>query len=192
MLETPRSSRIASAFIPFAASCPSTVANSPRRKRAGTPVRRRNRSKYVRAVASRSIAISFPSPRRSAARSAAWPPAPKVASTTVSPRSTARSSLTSSARTGTWSVALGCKAFGNMLRPPFDFLDQRSPHGPIPDLEVVVHAGHHDLASEAGVSDERGRQHDPTLLVGCSLGCGGEEVALHHAVVAAERIEVGK
>src|SRR5437588_11570425 len=178
MLETPRSSRIASAFIPFAASCPSTVANSPRRNRAETPVRRRNRSKYVRAAGSRSIAISLPSPRKSAANSSAWPPAPKVPSITVSPASTARSSRTSSARTGIWSVAFGCKAFGNMLRPPFDFLDLRLPRRSIPDLEVVVDAGDHDLPTQGRVLTERGRQHDPALLVGRGLDGGGEEVAL--------------
>src|SRR6185437_10092765 len=118
--------------------------------------------------------------------------APKVASTTVSPRSIARSSRTSSARTGIWSVAFGCKAFGNILRPPFDFLDQRPPGGPIPDLQVVVDSGDHDLATEARVLDQRRRQHDAALLVGCGLDRGGEEIALDHAVVTAEQVEVGE
>ena len=65
------------------------AAGRRRSRRAGAaPARRRasrSRSKYVRAVGSRSIAISLPRPWRSAASSAAWPPAPKVASTTVSP-----------------------------------------------------------------------------------------------------------
>ena len=58
-------------------------------------------NRLVRTVGSRSIAMSLPRPRRSAASSAACPPAPKVASTTVCPGSTARLSRTSCARTGT-------------------------------------------------------------------------------------------
>ena len=65
------------------------AAGRRRSRRAGgapcTPERFSKRSKYVRAVGSRSIAISLPRPCRSAASSAAWPPAPNVASTTVSP-----------------------------------------------------------------------------------------------------------
>ena len=60
MLETPRSSRIASARTPFSASWVSTIEKSPRRKRADTPVVRRKRSKYGRTVGSRSIAITLP------------------------------------------------------------------------------------------------------------------------------------
>ena len=82
--------------------------------------------------------------RRRAAR--AWPPAPKVASTTVSPGCTARSSRTSSARTGTWSVLLRCKALGNKLHTPFDFFELLSPGVAIPDLHVVAHACDDDVA----------------------------------------------
>ena len=99
--DTPRSSRIASASTPFSASCSSTTEKSPRRKRVWAPMCLATRSKYSRAPGSRSIAISLPLPPRSAASSAAWPPAPKVASTTVCPGLTARSSRTSPARTGT-------------------------------------------------------------------------------------------
>src|SRR5207244_4229371 len=63
--------------------------------------------------------MSLPRPCRSDARSDAWPPAPKVASTTVSPGQAARSSRTSSASTGTWSAALRA-AFGNIRRRPVD------------------------------------------------------------------------
>src|SRR6266852_1817386 len=51
-------------------------------RRVCTGVRFASRSKYTRAQGSRSIAISFPLPCRSAASSDACPPAPKVASTT--------------------------------------------------------------------------------------------------------------
>ena len=69
--ETPRSSRIASARTPFSASCGRTTPKSPRRRRACTPLPRSRRSKYVRTVGSRSTAISFPEPWRSATSSAA-------------------------------------------------------------------------------------------------------------------------
>src|SRR5918911_587799 len=97
--------------------------------------------------------------------SAACPPAPNVASTTVCPGWTARSSRTSSARTATWSVPLGCKAFGNILRTPFDRGHLAPPQLAVPDLEVVADAGDDDLAPEARVLDQRRRQHHAALPV---------------------------
>src|SRR5213078_5233491 len=190
--ETPRSKRIASARAPFSASCSSTTEKSPRRNLPGTPVCLRKRSKYVRAVGSRSIAISRPSPRRSDASSAACPPAPKVASTTVSPGSIASSCRTSSASTGTWAVAFGCKTLGNILRTPFDLVQVSAPRGAVPDLEVVVDSRHDDLLPQPGVLAERRRHHDPALLVDLSLGRTREEVALHHAALLAERVELAE
>src|SRR5215468_2095854 len=190
--ETPRSNRIASARTSFAASCASTSENSPRRKRPWMPVRFRTPSKYGRTDGSRSIAISLPVPRRSAASSPEWPPAPKVASMTVSPGCTASASRTSSARTGTWSVALGRKTFGNILRTPFENLDVIAPGRAVPDLQVVVDAGDHDLAVDAGVLRYRGGQHHAALLVGLGLGGAGEEVALHQASFPAEGVEIGE
>src|SRR3972149_7625068 len=100
-----------------------------------------------------------PRPPRPAASSAAWPPAPKVASTTVSPGSTARSARTSSVRTGTWSVAFLCEAFGNKFSTPFDLFELLAPDGAVPDLHVVAPAGNDDLPLELCVLDERGRDH---------------------------------
>src|SRR5919202_368897 len=190
--ETPRSKRIASARTPLSASCSSTTAKSPRRNRPLTPVCLRKRSKYVRALGSRSIAISRPSPRRSAASSAAWPPEPKVASTTVSPGCTASSCRTSSASTGTWSVAPGCKTFGNILSTPFDLVQVLAPGGTVPDLEVVADPRHDDLLPQPGVVAERRRHHHPALLVELRLGRAREEVALHQATLSAERVELAK
>src|SRR5688500_948368 len=99
-----------------------------------------------------------PSPRRSAASMRACPPAPNVASTTVSPGRTARSSRTSAAKTGTWSVLLCCKAFGNKLHTPFDVFQVLAPGGAVPDLDVVAHTGDDDLAAQTGVLDECGGQ----------------------------------
>src|SRR3954464_5919924 len=187
--ETPRSSRIASARTPFSASCGRTTPKSPRRSRVFTVVCFVSCSKYVRAVGSRSIAISFPLPRRSAARMVACPPAPKVASTTVSPDRTASDSRTSSARTGTWSASLGCKTFGNILSTPFDLGELALPGGAVPDLEVVVDPGHDDVAAELRVVEQRGRNAHPPLLVRRRLAGAGEEVALHPPALLAQRME---
>src|SRR3954451_10020985 len=188
--ETPRSRRIASTCTSFAASCGSTTAKSPRSKRVCTVENRfAKRSKYAWAVGSRSTAISFPRPCRSAASSDECPPAPNVPSSTVSPGCTARDSRTSPARTGTWSVALGCKTFGNMLRTPFDLCQLAAPGVAIPDLEVVVDSRDDDVAVELRVLQERGGETDATLLVQLRLGCAGEEEALHPAALLAQRVE---
>src|SRR6476661_9772723 len=190
--ETPRSSRIASARTPLPASCGRTTPKSPRRRRAFTVVRFASCSKYVRVVGSRSIAISFPLPRRSAARIAACPPAPKVASMTVSPGCTARHARTSSARTGTWSASLGCKTFGNILSTPFDLGELALPGGAAPDLEVVVDPGDDDVAAELRVREQRrGDAHAP-LLVRRGLAGAGEEVAVHPPALLTQRVQGGE
>src|SRR5207245_6438746 len=150
-----------------------------------------SRSKYRRAPGSRSIAINFPLPCRSAASNAEWPPAPKVASTTVSPGRTARSSRTSSARTGTWSVALGCKTFGNILRTPFDLCQLFAPGGAVPDLEPVVDACDDDLQAQLGVVDQLGGNHHAALFVEFGLGRPRVEEALEPPRFRAERIQRG-
>src|SRR4029078_11144510 len=190
--ETPRSNRIASARTPFAASCASTSENSPRRKRPCAPVRFRTESKYGRTDGSRSIAISLPLPWRSAASRSEWPPAPKVASTTVSPGCTASASRTWSARTGTWSVALGRQTCGDILRTPCENLDGVEPGRSVPDLQVVVHPGDHDLAVDPCVLGERRRQHHAALLVRLDVGGPGEKEAVQLAPLRAERVEPGE
>src|SRR6185437_6211640 len=188
MEETPRSRRIASARTPFPASCGRTTPKSPRRSRALTAVCFVSCSKYVRAVGSRSIAINFPLPPRSAARIVAWPPAPNVASTTVSPGRTASAARTSSARTGTWSASLGCKTFGNILSTPFDLGELELPRRAVPDLEVVVDSGDDDVATELRVLEQRGRDAHPPLFVGCRLAGAREEVTLHPPALLAQRV----
>src|SRR5436305_10984133 len=190
--ETPRSSRIASARTPFPASWGRTTPKSPRRSRAFTGVRFATCSKYVRAVGSRSIAINFPLPRRSAARMVACPPAPKVASTIVSPGRTASDSRTSSARTGTWSASLGCKTFGNILSTPFDLGELALPGGAVPDLEVVVDPGDDDVAAELRVVEQRGRNAHPPLFVRRRLAGAGEEVATHPPPLLAQWMQGGE
>src|SRR6478672_9938806 len=186
--ETPRSSRITSARTPFSARCCRTVENSPRCSRALTPVSRRKRSKNGATVGSRSIAISLPSPRSLPASSVAWPPAPKVPSTTVSPGRGSSRLTTSPARTGTWSNSVG-KTLGNIFRAPFHLVQLPAPLRPVPDLQVVVDARDGDLPAEPRVLDERRRQHHPALPVELGLRGPGEEVPLHHARVRVERVE---
>src|ERR671923_629738 len=190
--ETPRSRRTASASTPFCASCSSTVAKSPRRKRVWTAARFSKALKYSRAAGSRSIAMSLPRPLKSAASRAAWPPAPKVASTTVCAGCTARSSRTSSARTGTWSVALGCKTFGNILRTPFDLCQLLAPGGTVPDLEPVVDAGDNHFSPQLRVLDQLGGDHHAALFVELGLGRPRVEEALEPARLRAERIQRGE
>src|SRR5215218_6772730 len=183
MLETPRSMRMASAGTSLPASWDRTTAKLPRSRRVCTPAWRRKRSKPDRTAGSRSIAISFPRPFRSSARSAAWPPAPKVQSTTVSPGRTASSSRTSAARTGTWSVALGCDAFGSILSLLLDLLHLRLPGGAVPYLEVVVDPRDDDVALERGALRGRGRQHHPSLRVRLRLRGAGKEEPLQSPAV---------
>src|SRR5207248_2080134 len=78
---------------------------------------------------------------------------------------------------------------GNMLRTPFDGLQLLAPRGAVPDLQMVVDAGDDDLAAELRVLRERRRHHDPPLPVRLELRRRREEVALHHPVIAAERVE---
>src|SRR4029453_19022126 len=190
MLETPRSKKIASACTPLSARRSKTSPKSPRRNLVGTPARRRNDSKYGLTLGSRSTPMNLPSPFRSWASSAACPPAPNVASMTVSPGCTSRSRRTSSARTGTWSVALGCKTLGNMLGTPFHLVELPPPALAIPDLEVVVHTSDDDVPLEAGVPEQRRGDHDPPLLVHLGLRRAREEVTLELASFPAERVEL--
>src|SRR5579884_2010999 len=186
--DTPRSSRIASAPTSLSASCCSTCENSPCSSRTFAAVERRSRSKYGATLGSRSIAISLPSPRSRAARSAAWPPAPKVQSTTVSPGRGARAASTSSARTGTWSVSVG-KTLGNIFCAPFDCLALGAPRSAVPDLQVVVDPGDGHLAADRRLLEQLGRDHDAALLVELRLHARREEEALHRARLGAERVE---
>src|SRR5918996_172003 len=179
MLETPRSRRTASASTPFSASWLSTMAKSPRKKRDCCGSSRRTRSKYARASGSRSIAIRRPRPASSDASRREWPPAPKVASTTVAPGWTARSSRTSSASTGTWSVLLRCNALGNKLHAPFHLSQLLPPAGAVPDLHVVPQPRDDDLAPEARVLGERRRHDHAPLLVELGLARPGEDETAH-------------
>src|SRR5579862_638535 len=107
----------------------------------------------------------------------------------VAPGFGARASSTSSARTGTWSVAVG-NALGNMFRAPFELGLVLAPPRAVPDLEMVVDAGHRDLAVDPGQPEEARRQQDAPLLVELARHRAGEEVPLHHPRLAAELVEL--
>src|SRR5581483_4546425 len=186
--ETPRSSSTMSARTPLPASCCRTAENSPWWRRALMPVSRRNRSKNGATVGSRSIAITFPSPRSRCASSVACPPAPKVPSTIVSPGRGSSAATTSSARTGTWSVSVG-KTLGNIFRAPFDLVQLCAPGGAIPDLEVVGRSGHRDLLRDPGPREQRRGYHEPALFVELAAGRAGEEEPAHAPPVDGERVD---
>ena len=154
-------------------------------------VRRRKEQRYERTDGSRSIAISLPRPWRSPASNAECPPAPNVASTTVWPGRTARSSRTSPARTGMWSVSFG-KTLGNMLRPPFDLGQLFAPCISVPDLQPVAHACDDDFPAQPRMLDQVRRQHHAALFVEVGLGRSGEEEALEPPGLLAERIQRGE
>src|SRR5919202_3104915 len=91
-----------------------------------------------------------------------------------------------------WSVAPGCKTFGNILSTPFDLVQMRTPCGAVPDLEVVVDPGHDDLLPQPGVLAERCRHHHPALLVQLGLCRARVEVPVHQPSFPAERIELAQ
>ena len=92
-------------------------------------------------------------PSRSSARRRAWPPAPNVASTTVSPgpHREELAHLVGEDR-DVVSCPMRCKTFGSMLGAPFDGVQVLLPGTGVPELEVVVVARDDDLALEAGVA----------------------------------------
>src|SRR4029077_1795823 len=115
-----------------------------------------------------------------------------VASTTVSPGWTSSDARTSFARTGTWSVALGCKTFGNIFCTPFDLGELAAPCVAIPDFQVVVHARDDDVAAELRVLEQSGRKPDPALLGELGPDRAREEKPVHAAPLFAEGVERGE
>ena len=54
---------------------------------------------------------------------------------------------------------------------------------------MVPHPGDDDLAAKPDALRERGGHDHAALLVGLGLGCSAEEVPLHQAALARERVE---
>src|ERR687893_2138887 len=125
-----------------------------RRKRVSQATSRARSSKCSSASGSRSMHTSVPDgPIRSAIRRA-WPPAPKVQSTTVSPGAGAVSSISSPARTGTCTRVMSrriAKALRHLPDLRVEGLLLLLPALLRPDLEVIPNADHHDLLADPGV-----------------------------------------
>ena len=168
----------------------STTPKSPRRSRACTPARFSKRSKYVRAVGSRSIAISLPRPCRSAASSAAWPPAPKVASTTVSPGLHARGARAPRSRgrgrdQSRWAAR---RSATSSALPSTSASSRRQAARSQISRWSWTPATTTSRPSFACSSSAAGNA-DAALLVELRLRRAGEEEALHPAALLAQRVE---
>src|ERR687893_1723228 len=163
-----------------------------RRKRVSQATSRASSSKCSSASGSRSMQTSVPvGPIRSAIRRA-WPPAPKVQSTTVSPAAGAVSSISSPARTGACARVMS-RRIAKALRHLPDLRVQRVllllPALPRPHLEVVAHAHHNDLLLAAGVLEKRWRKDDPAARVELDVERVALEVAREPAVVRPHGVE---
>src|ERR671914_190069 len=139
-----------------------------RRKRVSQATSRASSAKCSSASGSRSMQTSVPlGPMRSAI-SRAWPPAPKVQSTTVSPAAGAVSSMSSPARTGTCERVMSRRIAKTLRHLPdlrVESLLLLVPALLRPDLEAVPHADHHDLLLDPGVAEQRRRQrHAPARV----------------------------
>src|ERR687893_91412 len=138
------------------------------RKRVSHATSRASSSKCSSASGSRSMHTSVPDgPIRSAIRRA-WPPAPKVQSTTVSPGAGAVSSISSPASTGTCARVMSrriAKALGHLPDLGVQGVLLLLPALLRPDLEMITDADHHDLLLDPGVREQRRRErHAPARV----------------------------
>src|SRR5918992_1381850 len=119
-----------------------------RRKRVSQGTSRANSSKRSSAAGSRSMHTSVPAGPSRSAISRAWPPAPKVQSTAISPAAGAVRSISSAASTGTCVRVMSrriAKAIGHLPDLGVEGLLLALPALPAPDLEVVAHPHDHDV-----------------------------------------------
>src|SRR4051812_40908702 len=193
MDETPRSRYARSASSPSSRSRRSPSANSVERKRVAHATSAANSSKRAAATGSRSMQMSVPAgPIRSATRRA-WPPAPKVQSTAMSPGCGSRISISSPARTGTC-VRVMSRRIANVLRDVGDLAWQVGlvvrVAGAVPDLEVVVGAENHDVLGDAPVLEQATAQSHPTRGVELNVEGAAVEEAVEPAAVSAERVKL--
>src|SRR3954465_3885682 len=150
-------------------------------------------SKRSSAAGSRSMHTSVPSgPRRSATRRA-WPPAPKVQSTAVSPRAGAVMSISSPARTGTWTGLMSrriAKALRHLPKLRVELLLLGAPALGAPDLEVIPHPDDDDLLLDAGVPQQRRGHGHASAPVERDLEGVALVEAAQLAVLRAHRVQV--
>src|SRR5918999_2902358 len=166
-----------------------------RRKRVSHATSAASSSKWRCAAGSRSMQTSVPvGPSRSATRRA-WPPAPKVQSTAVSPGAGAVRSISSPASTGTWTRLMSrriAKALGHLLDLRVEGLLLLLPALLRPDLEVVPHADHDHLLLDARVGDELRRQRHAAAGVEVDLPGVAMEEARHLAVLRPHRVQAAQ
>src|ERR671914_2769923 len=166
-----------------------------RRNRVSQATSLASSSKCSSASGSRSMHTSVPDgPIRSAIRRA-WPPAPKVQSTTVSPAAGAVSSISSPARTGTCARVMSrriAKALRHLPDLRVESLLVLLPALLRPDLEVVPHADHHDLLLDARVREERRWHRHAAARVEVDLEGVALEEARHLAVLRAHRVQAAQ
>src|SRR5919109_2158957 len=134
-----------------------------RRKRVSHGTSPANSSKRSWAAGSRSIHTSIPAGPSRSATSRAWPPAPNVQSTAVSPAAGAARSINSPASTGTC-VRVMSRRIAKPLRHLPDLGVQSLllalPALAPPDLQVVSHPDHHDLLLYPCMPEQRrGKGH---------------------------------
>src|SRR5215213_5853728 len=124
-------------------------------------------------------------PIRSAIRRA-WPPAPKVQSTTVSPGAGSVSSMSSPASTGTCA-----RVMSRRIAKPLRHLPDLRVEGVLlllpavlrPDLEVVADSDHRDLLLDARVSEQRRRQRHAPARVEVDVERAALEIAREAPVI---------
>src|SRR5215210_105985 len=166
-----------------------------RRKRVSQATSRSSSAKCSSASGSRSMHTSVPlEPIRSAIRRA-WPPAPKVQSTTVSPAAGAVSSISSPARTGTCARVMS-RRIAKALRHLPDFRVQSVllllPALLRPHLEVVAHPHHEDLLLDPGVLEEWRRQGHTAARVELDLEGVALVEARQLAVLGPHRVQLAE
>src|SRR3954471_19934931 len=164
-----------------------------RRKRVSQATSPASSSKRASAAGSRSMQTSVPVEPSRSATSRACPPAPKVQSTAVSPRAGEVRSISSPARTGTWTGVMS-RRIAKLLRHLPDLrvegLLLRAPALRRPDLEVVADAHDHDLLGDRRVRQQRrGKRHAPARVQVDLEGVALVEAA-QLAVLSAERVEI--
>src|SRR3954468_24126505 len=172
MDETPRSRYARSASTPSSRSRRSPSENSAPTKRVAQETSAANSSKRSAAAGSRSMQMSVPvDPIRSATRRA-WPPAPKVQSTAISPGCGSGMSISSPARTGTC-VRVMSRRMAKALRDSRDLVGQVGLVGgttrAVPDLQVIDVADDDDVFGDPSMVEQRRAERDAPGRVELSI-----------------------
>src|ERR671924_866176 len=166
-----------------------------RRKRVSHGASRANSSKRSSAAGSRSMQTSVPAGPSRSAISRAWPPAPKVQSTAISPAPGAVRSISSPASTGTCVRLMSrriAKPLGHLPDLGVQCLLLGAPALSPPDLEVVTHADDHHVLLDVRVPEEGRRQRDSPGGVQVDLEGVALVEARKLAVLGAHRVQVAQ